>query len=215
MRLIAIALGLVLGALLLPHDLPAQRRGIRQVQPMPRAELTPYVGWHWGGGLSTTLGELKIDPAMNFGGILGIRTSAIQVVEFTYNYQKSSLVLERGTGFSDSTLFDLNTHFIQVGGRAERVSGPVVPFVLGGLGITIFDPSSRSRGTETRFSVHFGGGLRAPISERVALRGQLRGWFSFLSTTGGAFCGTGGCSFGVSGSGIFQGDVSGGLTIGF
>jgi len=213
MRRVTVAAFLFLA--LMHADLTAQRRGIRQVQPMSRYELTPYAGWQWGGGLTTSLGEIKIDAAMNVGGILGIRTSAMQVVELTYNYQKSSVVLQRGGVVADSTLFDLNTHFIQLGGRAERVSGPVTPFVLGGLGITIFDPSARGRGSETRFSVHFGGGLRAPISSRVALRGQLRGWFSFLSTTGGAFCGTGGCSFGVSGSGVFQGDVSGGLTIGF
>jgi len=207
---------LLLVGIVHPGDLVAQRRGIRRVQPMPRIELTPYAGWQWGGGIVTTLGDLRIRGAMNWGGILGIRTSPMQVVELTYNYQQAPLVLERGPlGGGDSTWFDLRSHFIQLGGRVERESGPVTPFVVGGLGITIFDPAESGHRSETRFSVHFGGGLRVPFSERLALRAQLRGWYSFLSTSGGVFCGPGGCSFGVSGSGIFQGDVSGGLTIGF
>lgn len=215
MQRIPLVVAVMLSAVVFAGNLAAQRRGIRQVQPTSRIELTPYAGWQWGGGIATTLGDLRIRAAMNWGGILGFRTSSMQVVELTYNYQRAPLVLERGSLAGDSTLFDLTSHFIQVGGRAERQSGPVTPFVVGGLGLTIFDPSQSTRSSEARFSVHFGGGLRIPFSQRAALRAQLRGWYSFLSTSGGVFCGPAGCSFGVSGSGIFQGDVSGGLTIGF
>lgn len=203
-----------LAALVVPSGLMAQRRGLREVRPMPRIEVTPYAGWQFGGGVATSLGDVKARAAVNFGGILGFRMSAMQVVEITYNYQKAPLVLERGGLLGDSTLFDVNTHYIHVGGRAERETGAVTPFVVGGLGISIFDPAEPLRSSETRFSGHLGAGLRAPLGERVALRAQFRGWFTFTNSWGGFICGGGGCSVSAGGSGILQGDISGGLTIG-
>lgn len=205
---------LVLATSFASQGASAQRRGLRPVRAESRVELTPYAGWQFGGGVSTTIGDVKARAAVNFGGILGIRMSAMQVVEITYNYQRSPLVLERGGLLGDSALFDLSTHYIHVGGRAERETGAVAPFVVGGLGITIFDPAEIGRSSSTRFSAHLGVGLRAPLSERVALRGQFRGWFTFTDAWGGFICGGGGCSVSGGGTGILQGDVSGGITIG-
>jgi hypothetical protein len=215
MRRVAVVATLLLTMVILPQRATAQRRGLREVQPMPRVELTPYAGWQFGGGVTTSIGEVKARAAVNFGGILGFRMSAMQVVEITYNYQKSPLVLERGGFGGDSTLFDVITHYIHIGGRAERETGAVTPFVVGGVGLSIFDPAERGRSSETRFSGHLGVGIRAPLSPRVALRGQFRGWFTFTNSWGGFICGGGGCSVTAGGSGILQGDVSGGLTIGF
>jgi hypothetical protein len=61
--------------------------------------------------------------------------------------------------------------------------------------------------------MQLGLGAKYFASERVGLRVQGRLYATFLDSGGGVFCGFGGCSLGLFGTGVIQGDFSGGVTI--
>lgn len=59
----------------------------------------------------------------------------------------------------------------------------------------------------------FGGGVKIFPSERIGIRLAGHLYSTIISGGTGFWCGTGGCGVGLSGWGVWQGDVSVGLTI--
>jgi hypothetical protein len=113
-------------------------------------------------------------------------------------------------------------NYFQIGGLGFVAQGKAHPFASFSLGATWYDPAQRTIdvdgrtlqiGDEWRFSMILGLGAKYFPSDRVALRVQGHLYGTFLDTGGGVFCGFGGCSLGLFGAGIFQADLSGGLTI--
>ncbi len=49
----------------------------------------------------------------------------------------------------------------------------------------------------------------------MGLRFEARGLYTLVRASGGVFCANGSCLFAFSGSGLWQGDVSGGLILAF
>ena len=86
------------------------------------------------------------------------------------------------------------------------------PYIGGALGVAIFTPSDSGWETLTRMALEFKGGVKVDLSDKIGLRLQAR-LLAPLSWAGmGMWCGTGGCSTGVSaGSTFVQFETSGGL----
>ena len=59
-----------------------------------------------------------------------------------------------------------------------------------------------------------GVGLLYHVSDRVGLRLEARGWFTFTESSGAVFC-AGGCVVAFSGSGFGQGELTAGLRFAF
>ena len=208
--------------------LSAQRRGYGgggTVSPLDtRIELAAWGGWQFGGTASGYYGysyedyaQLHTNAAVNWGAGLGFRVRSNAVVELLWNQQGSELVLQDRGLLPDSVLFPMTIHFIHLASQVERpVAGRTRVFGTGSLGVTVFDPESQRYGTETRFSMGFGGGFKSYMSKSLGVRGQFRGWVTLVGSSGGGmWCGGGGCSVSYGGSAIFQGDVSGGLFLAF
>jgi hypothetical protein len=53
-------------------------------------------------------------------------------------------------------------------------------------------------------------GYHYPIGDRMALRVEARGYFTFVNSSGGLFC-NGGCTIAISGNSVVQGELSVGL----
>lgn len=205
-------------AVLSPSAGWAQRRSSGALN---RYELTGFVGYLWGGGVDIVGGQISTEAAADFGGILGIRIRRDAMLEFSYTRQNSKLLLKNLSGFVQEST-DLGIDYFQIGmlGEARQLSGPAVPFISFSLGATHYNPTASNFAgfaisDEWRFSTILGGGVKALFSEHVGVRAQGRLLATFLNSGGGMWCGGGGCSLGVFGTGVLQGEVSGGLVLAF
>jgi Outer membrane protein beta-barrel domain len=88
------------------------------------------------------------------------------------------------------------------------------PYVVGGLGATLFQPGSSGYAAEVRPSLNLGIGYQAALGEHVALRVEARGYFTLVNSSGGLFC-SGGCLFKIKGDAVTQGEVQLGLSYRF
>lgn len=206
LRRTAITLAAILSVI--PTQLDGQS-GIRGV------ELTPIVGWQLGGKIRVRDGDVRIPSAVVYGGTLGIPLSTGAKIELMYSRQESSLELEEFTGVK-SKLFDMTTHYLQLGTVYEAVRSPgTVAFGLLSAGATIFDPKEAGTGTEWRFSFAGGLGGKKFFSPRVGLRADARLQLTFISSTGAGWCSPGGCVIGLNGTMVAQLATTGGLVIRF
>ena len=182
-----------------------------------QATLTPMVGWQWGGTLDYVSGDVHINSNMSYGGAISAPVRPGYMAELMYTYQGAEVIARPNVG-GEFKLFDLGTHYIQLNGVRQLGYGEskATPFVLGGLGTTVFVPGSSSLGnfdTQWLFSITIGGGVLVQTSDKMAIRLQSRFLLPMNYASGGFYFGTGGSGFGVSGgSAMPQGDVSLGLT---
>lgn len=88
------------------------------------------------------------------------------------------------------------------------------PYVVGGLGVTLFDLRASGFDTEVRPSLGLGIGYELPLGEHVALRFEGRGYATLVDSSGGLFC-SGGCVISIKGSTVTQGEALLGLSFRF
>lgn len=195
--------------------LPGLASAQREVQ------LIPQYGYLWGGTFDFTGGSVHIDAAAEYGGTLAVPTQPGLWVEISYIYQASELIA-RPNGFQNSKLCDISTQYIEISGRRMAPSqGKAAPFVLGGLGMTIYSPGDatfqgQNLGLESQYLLSFnmGGGVQIDMNEKIGLRLQARALIPVSWVSGGVYFGSGGGGVSVSGgSAIIQGDASLGIVI--
>jgi hypothetical protein len=189
-----------------------------------RIEITPFGGYQWGGSLRGYEGEITVPGAGNWGIALDIEVRRDTMVELVFSRQYSSLQVRPYCNYPtpgvDCTptwrqAFDMATEYYHVGGLYEiNTGGGALPFTSMTLGATRFAPDDDTYGSEWKFSAALGIGVKVPVGERLGIRLQARFLLPFLWSSGGLWCGTGGCSIGVGGGSSFvQGDIAAGLTI--
>ena len=117
----------------------------------------------------------------------------------------------------DSRKFDLDIHYIQIGGVKEFKIDRVRPFGTLGLGASGFVPKNdRTLESWWSFAINFGAGVKINISESIGIRLQARMLMPLYFSGAGIFCSTGGCGGGLTASSnVIQGDFMGGLVFGF
>ena len=113
------------------------------------------------------------------------------------------------------TQLPLDVTYVHFGGN-YFVEGPVGrgTYVVGGLGITLFEPGGEGLGNELRPSLSLGVGYQLPLGTRLALRMELRGYATLVNSSGGFFC-SGGCVISIKGDTVTQGEALLGLTFRF
>ncbi|MDP2577539.1 MAG: hypothetical protein Q8W48_07475 [Candidatus Palauibacterales bacterium] len=200
-------------AVLSPSAGWAQRRSSGALN---RYELTGFVGYLWGGGVDVVGGQISTKAAADFGGILDIRIRRDAMIEFSYTRQNTEL-LRKDLAGPTTVISDMGVDFFQIGilGEARQLRGPAVPFISLTFGATHFSPETNTLSDEWRFSTILGGGVKALFSEHVGVRAQGRLLATFLNSGSSVWCGGGGCSLGLFGTGLLQGEVSGGLVLAF
>jgi opacity protein-like surface antigen len=115
---------------------------------------------------------------------------------------------------------DVAVEYLHFGGTAPiSVEGRVHSYVVGGIGATRLSPAGAGLDDAVKFSASLGLGLRMPLSERVALRLEARGYLTVVDSDTSIFCkvefGEGGCGFVTRGSSLFQAELSAGIAFGF
>jgi hypothetical protein len=180
--------------------------------------ITPFGGYR-------TAGSIKLDDP-NYSKVDLIDTpiyglaAGMEVigglVEVMWTHQDSEAQLVRTPG-STAPLdqFTLNTDQFHVNGLyfpPDFVR--VQPYVLGGLGVTHYNPTGEAS-SESRFSWALGGGAHIPVTERIGFRFEAKWNPALTGSSGNIFCnsGTGRCYAAASGDIIDQFDFTAGLTL--
>ena len=179
-------------------------------------DITPFGGWRFGGSFEelSTNATRSLDGAVSYGLIVGIPWNALgrSRLELVWSHQGTSL----GLSDPEQSGFDVDVDYLHIGGMApfrtpnERLEA----LLTGGLGATLLQPGLSGASSETRFSLSLGVGLLYRVSNRVGLRLEARGWFTFTESSGAVFC-AGGCVVAFSGSGFGQGELIAGLRLAF
>lgn len=193
---------------------------LKPADKKPGFELTPMVGYFFGGSVKFYEGKLNIKDNVSFGFVAGLPISNGTTVEFSYTGMSSTAEWRPYFSYEGkypARDFGMNVNYFNLGGLrtvplAENVKG------FGGLrlGAAYFNSTADDIDDAWRFEVSLGGGVKVYLTDRVGLRFQGNFHIPLVLSGGGLFCGIGsggsGCNVSVgSTSSILQGDLSAGL----
>jgi len=203
--LLLLATALLVSSILFPGEAEAER-GL---------EITPYGGYAIGGSFEDNItgSNLEVKEGGIFGLVLGLPDTPETRYELFYGFQRTKVT--GGGTFGGDTLFDLDIHYLHLGGAYLFPGDTVRPFLAGGLGATHFAPHGNGLNRKTFFSLSLGGGAEIPISGHVGLRIEGRGFLTILPDTTEIFCVSSGgaaCSVKVKGDVLGQFLLMAGIT---
>ena len=177
--------------------------------------LTVYAGYRGGGSFTDadTGQSLGLDASGAGSLALDIGLDTSRQLEFFVSYQRTHLSLD-GPSAAGGDRLAMNIVYLHVGGT-NFFDGEIGrgPYVVGGIGATLFDPEA-GYSNEVRASMNLGVGYQWLLGNTLALRVEARGYGTFVNSSGGMFC-SGGCVVSIKGDAITQGEVMLGLSARF
>jgi hypothetical protein len=184
-----------------------------------KVEITPFIGYMFGGEVNVVNGSLSIRDDMNYGLVLDFALNRSAELEASYTRMDTQLEFDEFR-VGRRPIYDVSVNVWQFGGQYRfNPTATVRPFFSGTLGFTHYgvgdklDDDAPNLTSDSFFSMVFGGGVKIFPSQRIGIRLAGHLYSTILSSGGGFWCGTGGCGVGLSGWGFWQGDVQAGLTI--
>jgi hypothetical protein len=174
-------------------------------------ELAPFAGVQFPGSVTSVAAgrPVSLGIGLDYGATVDIELVPGWRAELMYSRQTSELSEHPGV-----PSLGLKMERYLVGIQEEKGEPPLRFFGVFLLGLTRFAPGLRDFDSEVRFTLGLSLGLKRALSERFGLRLEARGFFVNVNSGGGVVC-SGGCLFVFRGSGLWQGDVTGGVTLGF
>ena len=195
-------------------------------QPESRIELIPLGGYAWTMSMDVfignQLGELDFSDKAYYGGALDYKVSppgSMKVAQVRLLYRRSDGQLE-ARGITNRFTTDASVEYLQIGGVTGVDKGKAMPFGTVSLGATHFSVSDLHQGNlnvqgndSWKFSMIFGLGVKVYTSEKIGIMIEGDWPITFTDAWGGVTVGTGGVSAGISGTGVSQLNVGGGVII--
>jgi hypothetical protein len=175
-------------------------------------QFAPFAGYQFGGSFHEQASgvEFSLKDSLSYGGTMDVAINKHWRVELLYSRQPTELGPSGG-----AAAFDINVERYMAGIVEEKGEGPSRFFGVALAGVTRFVPSLSGFDSDSRFTLGVDLGLKHFVSDHFGLRTEVRGFYTFTETGGGVLCTGGTCLFAFSGSGLWQGDVSGGLILAF
>lgn len=182
-------------------------------------EITPFVGYRFGGGLDAYTGEsYNLDSASSYGlGMdlpLGDGTSMLELF-----WSRQETEVRTGGIFEESDRFDLTLDSYQVGVVYELDEERVRPFLVASLGATRFEIDRGSVSDSTVFALTVGGGAKLFLGDHVGIRLEGRVYAPFVGGSTGVACSGGGgggsCFLSFSGNVLWQLELGAGVIVAF
>jgi len=177
-------------------------------------EIAPFIGYRFGGSVTDYYyGQShSINASQSEGLIVSVPIRYADSVELLFSRQSTNVDVGTITG---TKRYPLTINYWMLGSVHEFTaqSERVHPFLAAYLGIADLSTSQGSITSASRFSAAIGGGAKFDLGRRVGIRLDARAHYVFVSTSGGMFCGGGGCSASFSGSGLLQGEGTASLVI--
>ncbi len=182
-----------------------------------RVEISPFFGVQFGGSVQSRPGRLEIEPGVAYGAIVDVRVRPDATIQALYGRQDTTLEF-RNTDplFPRTVRAGLAVEYYHLGGAVEFGEGRLRPYFALTVGATRFDAKVEDVGSEWRFSIGSGLGVKTYLSPRFGLRLEARVWPTFLQTSGGFLCSLpGGCLAEVEGDFLTQGSATAGFFVTF
>jgi opacity protein-like surface antigen len=148
-------------------------------------EITPMVGYRWGGQISKednpTLGfDADLEDSASYGLVIDIPVSYHVQIELSADHQSTGL--EKDTLFAPSDhAFDIDVNYYHIGVLGQWPLGHVTPYVVGAVGVADLRPDMAGLSDSQRFSSSLGGGVKIRLADHVAFRFEARGTWSDTS----------------------------------
>jgi hypothetical protein len=195
-------------------------------QPESRLELIPMAGYAWTMAMDVfvgnQLGELDFSDEVYYGGALDYTVSppgSMKTAQVRLLYRRSDGQLE-ARGITNRFTTDASVEYLHIGGVTGVNKGKAMPFGTVSLGASHFTVDDVHQGNVNvqgndswKFSMIFGLGVKVYTSPKVGFMLEANWPITFTDAWGGVSVGTGGASVGISGTGVSQIDVGGGLII--
>lgn len=191
------------------------------VSPVAQAKdyaFTLYGGYRDGGSFTdaTTGQSLDIQGSGAVAAGLDLPLDAGRQIQLFVSWQSSHLGTGQAAAASSvGSELPLTVTYLHIGGTnffGGRIGQGA--YLVGGLGVTVFDLHQSGFDTEVRPSLNLGIGYQLPLGERLALRFEARGYATLVDSSGGLFC-SGGCVISIKGSTVTQGEALLGLSFRF
>jgi hypothetical protein len=184
--------------------------------PQKRFEITPLVGYQFGGEVDLVDGKATIDSGPMLGAMLGLRVTNNSLAILSYQIQITDVTL-RLDDSQDTEKFDINIGYLQIGGELGGKASKNFEYVFGmTIGATHFSPQDDGS-TAWNFSgtVYLGG--KYLITENFGIRSQIRMLGTVLDSDSSWLCASyQGCLVVVDNvTGTIQGDISAGVFLSF
>jgi len=180
--------------------------------------VTLYGGARTGSGFEqATTPPASVDMDTSGAFSLGIEWpyDARRPLQLLLSHQRTRLQLAPTTTGASPTELPLNVSYVHLGGL--NYFGDLAnqgPYVAGGLGITYLSPDLQGTSSRVRASMNVGIGYQFPLGQSLALRTELRGYFTLIDSQGSFFC-SGGCTVQIKGDLMTQAEGMVGLTMKF
>jgi hypothetical protein len=173
-------------------------------------ELAPFAGIQFPGSVASSVGgrPVSIGIGLDYGGTLDIGVAPGWRAELLYSRQATEL------GPRDGGRFGLKLERYLIGIEEEKGEPPLRFFGVFLAGVTRFAPGLNGYDSDVRFTLGLSLGLKRAFSERLGFRAEGRGFFVNVDSGGGVIC-SGSCLFVFRASGLWQGDLSAGVTLAF
>ncbi len=139
----------------------------------PRFEITPQVGYTFGGTLSDINGQdLALDDDVVTSLTVNYRVRRDATVEVFYSSQELQTNAE--APLLASPQFDLGVQKLEFGGTYRFSDDYPKPYVAATVGVTRLDPKADGFRDDTFFSFSLGGGVRLYQKNHFGIRGDAR-----------------------------------------
>ena len=189
----------------------------RYTPPRSAFELTPTLGYRWGGTIFADQTfifneDVDVQPSASYGVNFGIPIGDSGFkLELLANRQSSELELAGGLFDPNATVAEIDVTYLHAGVQIPFAqSRNATPYVVVSAGLANLDPQINGVSDETRFSASAGIGVKTPVSDFLALRFEGRGFYTHLEDTDD--CGF--CNYYYNRD-FYQGEVSIGLVFSF
>jgi hypothetical protein len=173
-------------------------------------ELAPFAGVQFPGAVAAASNgrTATFGIGLDYGAALDVAVAEGWRVELLYSRQGSDLSTRGGARFA----VDLERYMV---GIQEEKGDPKTRFFgVFLVGATRFAPGLYGYGSDVRATLGLSLGIKQALSDRFGLRAEGRGFFVNVASGGGVLC-NGSCLFVFRGSGLWQGDLSAGVTLRF
>lgn len=179
-----------------------------------RFEISPFYGYRFGGEVQNpftgrTYGFRDSEAYGLFIDITPQPNWPIKL-ELIWSRQDTSVNLQGLGGLGN---LDLSIDQIQIGASVERGGQHLREYLSLLVGATYY--STDSYGSDTRFSTGIGGGVKYFFTPNIALRADLRGFCTIVQGSGAFISGPGGTVVAFSGTAVWQGQATVGLSVAF
>ncbi len=173
-----------------------------------RYDIGVFSGFSTGGDFKDALTDetLDLEGGASGGVVMRIPQTSSTYIEVFYSEQSTRT---RSNGlFTGDPLFDLKVRYLQIGGVYEIDDALNRPYLMGGMGLTHFEPDGESLEPETRFSMGLGAGYLFPVTRGANLRLEARAVGTLFNTNGELFCTNGRCRITLDSDVLWQAQLS-------